>query len=625
MKRSFLIKLLSLVLTLCTICLLFTACVKCSHEYEDEYTCHDRECLKCEKVERATTEHDYKNGVCDCGSIDEDYIDPRLVFTLINNDTEYEVSTCIYDYHRGSKKVAIPAVYENKPVTSIGERAFSGHSPLTSIIIPDSVTSIGVNAFYRCVSLTSIEIPDSVTSIGEFVFQDCVSLTIYCETSSAPSGWATMWKYGYEAHEEDEVYCPVVWDCNNNEVADDGYIYDVVDGIRYAIKDDIAMVAKQPWSSIATEIKTNITYNGISYSVTSIGDDAFNRCSSLTSIIIPDSVTSIGDSAFSDCSLLTSIEIPSSVISIGDYAFNRCSSLTSIIIPDSVISIGDSAFSDCSLLTSIIIPDSVTSIGDDAFNRCTSLTNITVDSNNIAYKSIDGNLYSKDEKTLIKYATGKTVTTFTIPDGVTSIGDRAFYVCSSLTSIIIPDSVTSIGDMAFSGCPQLTNIELPNNIISIGYGMFAGCSSLANIKLPYGITSIGDNVFYNCTSLTSIEIPSSVTSIGDMAFSNCTSLTNVSFGENSQLTSIGIHAFYNCTSLISIIIPDELLSIGVRAFYNCSSLTSIIIPDSVTSIGGSAFAGCSSLLIFCEVSSRPIGWHTTWVDGHNVIWGYADN
>ena len=252
--------------------------------------------------------------------------------------------------------------------------------------------------------------------------------------------------------------------------------------------------------------------------VTSIGYNAFSYCTGLTSITIPNSVTSIGTYAFYGCSGLTSITIPNSVTSIGDWAFCGCSGLTSITIPNSVTSIGHSAFDGCRGLTSITIPNSVTSIGDWAFEHCTGLTSINVASGNNYYSDNNGVLFNKKKTELIRYPEGKSQTSYTIPNSVTSIGVGAFFDCTGLTSITIPNSVTSIGDGAFEWCTGLTSITIPNSVTSIRDRAFDGCTGLTSITLGNSVTSIGYEAFYKCTGLTSITIPNSVTSIGRGAF-----------------------------------------------------------------------------------------------------------
>ena len=339
----------------------------------------------------------------------------------------------VFGYCSSLTTIEIPA-----SVTSFGNYAFEYCRSLTTITIPASVTSIGDYAFYGCSSLTSIEIPASVTSIGDYAFEGCTSLTIYCETANQPSGWDSSWNDS----------CPVVWDCENNDVASDGYIYVVMGGVRYGLKDGVATVVRQPHNITVADIATSITYKGIEYPVTSIGDDAFDECTSLTTVTFAEGsqLTSIGDDAFYYCYSLTSITIPASVTSIGHGAFEYCYSLTSITIPSSVISIDERTFLNCSSLISVTfaVGSQLSSIGSNAFYNCNSLTSIT------------------------------------IPASVTSIGDCAFYGCSSLTSITIPTSVTSIGSSAFYNCSSLTSVTFKNTTGWKVGSMALSSSALAN-------------------------------------------------------------------------------------------------------------------------------------------------
>ena len=340
-------------------------------------------------------------------------------------------------------------------------------------------------------------------------------------------------------------------------------------------------------------------------------------------------VTSIGWSAFYGCSRLTSITIPNSVTSIGSEAFYDCSRLTSITIPNSVTSIGGEAFCSCDSLTSVTIGNGVTSIGSSAFLLCDKLNQINVDTANTKFSSVNGVLFNKEKTKLVIYPESKPDTSYAIPNSVTSIGDAAFYCCSSLTSITIPNSVTSIDYAAFGYCTSLTSITIPNGVTSIDDATFYSCSSLTSITIPDSVTSIGNDAFSYCSSLTSIAIPDSVTSIGKYAFDGCEKLTQInvdtantvyssvngvlfnkdktelirypegktdtSYAIPNSVTSIDWSAFYGCENLTSITIPNSVTSIGYCAFDGCSSLTSVTIPDSVTSIGSDVFSGCEGL------------------------------
>ena len=331
------------------------------------------------------------------------------------------------------------------------------------------VVRIGHEAFYKCSGLTSITIPEGVTSIGYWAFYSCLSLT----SVTIPEGVTSIGGFAF-------THC------------------------------------------------SGLTSVTIPEGVTSIGDSAFDGCRGLTSVTIPEGVTSIKDYAFRGCSSLTSVTIPEGVTSIGSSAFSGCSSLTSVTIPESVTSINDYAFRGCSSLTSVTIPEGVTSIGNGAFGDCSSLHEIIVDDENFDFTSIKGALYSKDITELYCYPAGLMETSFTIPETVTSIGNRAFYGCSSLTSVTIPESVTSIEGCAFQDCSSLASVTIPEGVTSIGEWTFWGCSSLTSITIPESVTSIGYCAFSDCSSLTSVTIPESVTSIGfgrislvGHAFSGC--------------------------------------------------------------------------------------------------------
>ena len=333
------------------------------------------------------------------------------------------------------------------------------------------------------------------------------------------------------------------------------------------------------------------TINGVEVKSLKAGtssSSAFKLQSNTKNVIIKAAVDSIPEYCFNNCTSLISITLPEGVTSIGGWAVYGCTSLASITIPEGAKSIGPSTFFDCTSLTSLTIPSSVTSIGNGAFNGCSALM-ITVDEGNAIYSSLGGSLYDKDKKTLISGA-GKAIVD-DIPNGVTSIGEYAFYESTLLTSITIPSSVIHIGGSAFSNTPFLNNLGDENGL------KIVASSDNANYKF---LLDCGSNLKANITA----EMLSGVYVIADFAFSNCRSLVSVIIPES--VTNIGENTFWESKSLTSITIPSSVTNIDSQAFYQCTSLTSITIPSSVTSIGAEAFFGCTSLA-------------TVTIDGQDVV------
>ena len=380
--------------------------------------------------------------------------------------------------------VAIPSSINGNAVTSVGDWTFGNCTSLTSVTIPNSVTSIENNAFYGCTSLTSVTIPDSVNSIGDLAFQKCSGLTAI-----------------------------VVGQSNTTFSSSDGVLLNKIQAALI-----LCPISKSGIFSIPNSVTgladgafydcTRLTSLTIPNSVTRIGDSVFSGCSGLTSLMIPNSVTSIGDEAFEGCRGLTSLTIGNGVTSIGDEAFVGCRGLTSLMIPNSVNSIGFDAFGDCSSLTRIVIGSGVTSIGGYAFSGCSGLSAITVDPSNPAFSSVDGILFNKIQTTLIQCPSRKSGI-YSVPNSVTSIGDRAFEGCSGLKSVTVPNSVTSIGGSALD---DLMSLAIPNNLTSFwpysGIEYFNNGGIVRNLTFSPFSSRVGEQIQFDFTKFT-VDVHSS--------------------------------------------------------------------------------------------------------------------
>ncbi len=476
-------------------------------------------------------------------------------------------------------------------VIGIESEAFYGCANITSVTIPNSVISIGDYAFYECISLTSVTIPDSVTNIGDSAFRGCP-----IEYANIPTKF--------------------------------------ISSIPLSKLEEIVITSGDAIESNAFyECTTTLISVTIGNSVTSIGSDAFYGCDSLTSVYYTGTIDQWVQIEFSNFSanplyyaknlyinneLVTEANITTAT-SIKANAFDSCTSLTSVTIGNSVTSIGSSAFDGCDSLTSVTIGNSVTSIGSDAFYGCDSLTSVyytgTIDqwvqiefsnfsANPLSYAK---NLYINNEliteanittATSIKadaFYNCTSLTSVTIGNSVTSIGAGAFHLCSDLTSVIISNSVESIDVFAFRGCVSLTSINIPDSVMDIGDYAFEDCTSLNSVELGSSVKSIGTGAFLYCSSLTSIIIPASVIYIGDEAFKDCTSLIDVNIVGNASMQWEGNRTFYNCDNLTNLIIGDDVTIIDSFLFESCDNLKNVVLGISVTKISIGAFYDCPNI------------------------------
>ena len=402
----------------------------------------------------------------------------------------------------------------------------------------------------------------------------------------------------------------------------DGIYYDIISSSEKTVE----VVSGSNYNNYSGNmvIPEQVSYKNDTYSVTTIGDSAFDGCTGLTSVTIPNSVTIIGYYAFDDCNNIKELVIEdgekilhlgynyySSMFS-GEGLFYDCpletvylgrnlsydsdynmgyspfygTPITTLTISDSVTTIGNSAFDSCSELTSVTIGNSVSSIGSRAFYNCTSLESVYISNLSAWCKiyfetSTSNPLYRAHNL----YLNGELLTELTIPDDITEIKNSAFSGCSGLTSATIPNSVTSIGESAFENCSGLTSLTIPDNVLSVGSSAFAN-SGIKELTIEYGeeTISIEGDAFDSCP-IANLDLDRNLSSF---AFTQgMQDLKNLTISDN--VTSLGSYAFSGCESLVTVMIPNSVTSIGQSAFNSCESLSSVTIGVGVLSIGKSAF------------------------------------
>ncbi|MDO4272176.1 MAG: leucine-rich repeat domain-containing protein [Eubacteriales bacterium] len=520
------------------------------------------------------------------------------------------------------EEITIPEMINGKPVSGIGEKAFSHCYRLRRVTLPPTITSIDDRGFSQCLSLEEINLPDGLENIGDSAFAECKLKDVFIPDNVKNFGTS------------------IFWGCRNlREVRLPESMTSIPDDMFYFASIDTPITLPSGIKSIGSYAfgESSCVISSLPSSLVSIGESAFVH-SSIKSIIIPDSVTKIGKGVFENCYYLQSVNWGKGLKTIPELTFKSCISLEEMRLPNTVTEIGKRAYY-LSNIRRLSIPDSVKKIDKTAFTDCDYLrlfvkkgsygetyaknnklpydngdiTNAVAEQDGIRYeyrsesktyallkadKNIEGDIViprTINEKKVTdieddSFLQCEKVRSVVLPDTVKTIGEKAFQMCTNLEQINFPSSLTSIGYDAFSSC-RLKSVFIPDSVKSIEGGAFSSCKQLEQVRFPKNLTEIEDRTFANCKSLTQIKFPDKLKKIGRGAFSDC----GIAYAEfPDTLTYIDDEAFWQCSFLETIKLPKNLTNVGSLAFYSCELLKEAVIPASLKQLGN-AFYNCRGL------------------------------
>ena len=520
----------------------------------------------------------------------------------------------------------IPSVVSAKGntynVTAVVDSAFLENDSITSLQLPESVIRVGNRAFMGSDNIATIYLnPTTPPLLGNAVFSSnpicyipCRTLETYqasdwknyVSTFEDPCNVDPTWQIIYTST-DGNVVMPYILDAFGANIIDNSY----VDG-QGVITCDGPVTECGAWAFQNCSTLQSIE---LPQTVTTIGDGAFQNCSALNSIALPDAITAINDWTFELCGALVTIDIPDNVTTIGMGAFHTCSSLTSITFSNQLVSIGNWAFQDCTALTSVHLPNTLTTLSLSAFCGCTLLDDVELSSS----------MTDVAEGTFYGCASLQSIT---LPNGIKTIGARAFSY-TSLTSIVLPETVSALHEYAFDGCPLVSVVSYVATPPTLGINALTSlpicyipCGTLTDYQASEWVGQVsefieegcvvvqkcGDNLFWDYT-----DNVLTITGYGDMYDYAETEVPWYGVRENitqlimpDEMTKIGNYAFYRCAALTSLTLPAQLKYIGNRAFAQDINITGeIIIPEGVTAIADRVFYGCNKVTRFTLLPLTP--------------------